>query len=173
MLCRASQGHAIPVSPYREYIHLTQSNPGSASTHFYRYILYFIFRHTDALQCNVTFSALPPSPGPLPCTCGDAHHFGGLNGHFHTTFPKLVPSELCSPRWKQRKDSSSSNNSWISTYLLTTKPSCGLQRVALSSIWDLIGLSSTDSTQVVTLHSNTVVAAASSPQGRTIADESK
>ena len=95
------------------------------------------------MQCNVTFSALPPSPGPLPCTRGDAHHFGGLNGHFHTTFPKLVPSELCSPRWKQRKDSSSSNNSWISTYLLTTKPSCGLQRVALSSIWDLIGLSST------------------------------
>ena len=62
VLCRASQGHAIPVSPYREYIHLTQSNPGSASTHFYRYILYFIFRHTDAMQCNVTFSALPPVP---------------------------------------------------------------------------------------------------------------
>ena len=52
--CRASQGHARPVSPYREYIHLTQSNPGSASRYNYRYILYFVTQ----MCCNAMWHSL-------------------------------------------------------------------------------------------------------------------
>ena len=88
---------------------------------------YILSHRCAAMQCDILCT--PPSTGPLPCTCRDTHHFGGLNGHFHTTFLQLVPSsELCSPRWKQRKESSSSYYSWIldiDIYLLCTSHDVG------------------------------------------------